>query len=615
MNKFHRVFAKNGFFLRVLWVGFVGLILQGCLLKKDRFSDLRPVPKGEGNYGGIFKYNETEFYRSLYPLNVTEVMGHRIVTQLYEGLVKFNQSDLAIKPSLASSWVVAENATKFTFTLRKSVRFHDDPCFSGGKGREMTIQDVVFSFNRLCTYDANNQGFWSVQGLIKGCDDYYLTTKIKSLEAQWAGASDTTRAKLRNDIEETKQKLTRGMQTEIEGISVLNDSTLEILLNKPFAGFLNRLALPFAAIYPHEAWDRYGVDMRDHAVGTGPFYLKTSETDVAVILRRNKHYWGKDEYGNALPYLDGIKISFIAEEKTELIEFTAGNFDLKYRIPLEMIDEVMNEKEQLKGDFAKFQLQKGMELSIQYYGFLHTGKIFNNLYLRKAFNYAIDRQKICDFTLKGQGVPATNGIVPKGFSMFDYTAVNGFTFNPALAKEYLSKAGYPNGKGLPPIALQINSGGGRNEAVAEAIQKMLEENLNIQVNITQMVWAQHTENLETSKTDFYRLGWVADYPDPENFLNLLYSIHIPKLASEKAYINSFRYKSAHYDELFLKANQTIEDRERYQLYQKLDQQVVDDAVIMPIYCPKIYRLIGTNVRNFPLNSMEYRDFETVYFAK
>ena len=142
---------------------------------------------------------------------------------------------------------------------------------------------------------------------------------------------------------------------------------------------------------------------------------------------------------------------------------------------------------------------------------------------------------------------------------------------------------------------------------------MLEENLNIDVNITQLVWAQHTENLETSKSDFYRLGWVADYPDPENFLNLIYGEHVPKKASDKAYINSFRYQSKTYDELFRRANQTADEKQRYLLYQQLDQLVVNDAVVMPIYCPKIYRLLQPSVRNFPLNAMEFRDFEKVYF--
>ncbi|MBK7957637.1 MAG: ABC transporter substrate-binding protein [Bacteroidetes bacterium] len=586
--------------------------MSSCLQSKKKGDVLVKAAKGDRYYGGVFKYNETEYYRSLYPLNITEVVGHRISTQIYEGLVKFNQSDLSIQPALASNWVIQDNATRFTFTIRPNVYFHDDPCFPGGKGRLMNIKDIEFCLKNLCTYDANNQGYWSVQGLIVGSENFYNTTKWNYLESQLAGASDSNKIKIQRDIEEVKTKNKGIKTTELTGLVILNDSTLEIRLESPFAGFLNRLALPFASIFPPEAFLKYGTKMRDHAVGTGPFYVKTIEQDISVILRKHEKYWGRDSFGNTLPYLSGVKISFIAEEKTELIEFNAGNLDLKYRIPLEMIDEVMTKNESLKPAYSKFQLQRENEMSIQYYGFLHTGKIFNNIHLRRAFNYAIDRQKLCDFTLKGQGVPADDGIVPKGFAKMNYAAIKGYTFDPALAKEHLTKAGYPNGKGLPQITLQINSGGGRNEALAEAIQKMLEENLNIDLNITQLVWAQHTENLETSKSDFYRLGWVADYPDPENFLNLIHSMHIPKNANDKAYINSFRYRNPAYDALYDEAKKTIDEDERYALYTKMSQIIVDDAVVMPIYCPKIYRLLSPHIRNLPLNAMEYRNLEAVW---
>jgi oligopeptide transport system substrate-binding protein len=593
---------------------FSAIFLFGCGSEKQKSKALIKAPKGEMMYGGVFKYNETEYYRSLYPLNITEVVGHRISTNIYEGLVKFNQADLTIKPALASSWRVEESATKFYFNIRQDVFFHDDACFKDGVGRKMKIEDIVYCLERLCTYEANNQGFWSVQGLIKGSDNFYNTTKLNKLEGQVNTASDSSKIQLQKDIVELRTKLNNTKSTSLEGVKVLNDSTLLIELQSPNAGFLQRLALPFSAIYPREAWEKYGTDMRDHAVGTGPFYIKKIEQDVTVIMRKNLKYWGRDTLGNTLPYLDGVKVSFIAEEKTELIEFTASNLDMKYRLPLEMLDEIMDKKNNLTPAYQKFQLQRSGETSIQYYGFLHTGKIFNNKKLRQAFNYAIDRQKLCDYTLKRQGVPAPGGIVPAGFAGFDYTKVHGYIFDPSKAKALLAEAGYPGGKGLPPITLQINSGGGRNEAVAEAIQKMIEENLQIDVNITQMVWAQHTENLETSKSDFYRLGWVADYPDPENFLNLLHSKHIPAKASDKAYINSFRYKNPVYDALYEKSLTIIDDKTRNEIYTQLDQICVDDAVVMPIFCPISYRLVGSKVKNFPQNPIEYRCLEDVWFS-
>jgi peptide/nickel transport system substrate-binding protein len=165
------------------------------------------------------------------------------------------------------------------------------------------------------------------------------------------------------------------------------------------------------------------------------------------------------------------------------------------------------------------------------------------------------------------------------------------------------------------VTLEINSGGGRNEKVAEAVQKMLEENLNVDVEITQVVWAQHTNNIETGKTSFWRLGWVADYPDPNNFLNLFYGKIVPKTMEEAAYMNSFRYINPKYDEMFEKALATTNEAERNKLYYQLEQIVIDDAPLLPIYYSVNRRLIQPYVKNFDANAMEFRAFREVWLDK
>jgi peptide/nickel transport system substrate-binding protein len=184
-----------------------------------------------------------------------------------------------------------------------------------------------------------------------------------------------------------------------------------------------------------------------------------------------------------------------------------------------------------------------------------------------------------------------------------------------LAKKEMALAGYPNGKGFPKVTLHINSGGGRNEKVAEAITTMLHDNLNIEIDITQSLWAQHTENLESAKFQFWRLGWVADYPDAENFLNLFYGGHVPKNPTDKAYINSFRYINPEYDRLFEKALATADFEKRSELYLQLDQIIIDDAPVLFIYFNLNRRLLQPYVRNFPANGMEYRLFKSVWFDK
>jgi peptide/nickel transport system substrate-binding protein len=239
--------------------------------------------------------------------------------------------------------------------------------------------------------------------------------------------------------------------------------------------------------------------------------------------------------------------------------------------------------------------------------------VFSKKEVRIAFNYAIDRKKICDYTMKGTGVPATHGFVPPGMSGYESKAIKGYEYNPEKAREYLAKAGYAEGKGFPETTLQINSGGGTNEQVAEAIQKMLQETLNIKVNITKVPFAQHLENYETGKVSFWRAGWVADYPDPENFLNLFWSAHIPPKLTDKSYLNAFRYKSEKFDKAFTEALQTIDEDRRNLLYLTADQALIDDAAVMPIFYYKDYRMLQPYVKNMPQNAMEYRNLRDVYF--
>jgi peptide/nickel transport system substrate-binding protein len=521
--------------------------------------------------------------KSLFPLSITETVGYHIVSQIYEGLTVFNQKDLTIGPCLAKSWTISDDGKTYTFNLRTGVHFQDDPCFKDGKGRLVTARDFEYCLTQLCTPGTKNNGFAFVRDLIVGATAHY-----QALEKQ---------AKV---------------IPPVDGIKVLSDSVLELDLEHASPSFLERLALPFADVFPKEAVDYYKNDILYHPVGTGPFFLKALKPDDALILVRNPNYWGVDESGNQLPYLDGIKVSFIKEDKTELLEFQKGNLDMKYRLPFDMIDEILDDNKQLKGDFKKFVLQVKPELSTQFYGFLIPDKIVGNKNVRLAFNYAIDREKIADYTAKGEGVPCTHGIVPLGIPGYDNKAVHGYTFDVKKAKDYLAKAGYPDGKGFPTITLETNSGGGRNEKIAEAIQKMLIENLGIDVEITQVVWAQHINNIETGKVAFWRFGWVADYPDPENFLNLFYGKNVPATFEEASYMNPFRYKNPQFDALFEKAEATVNSDERNKLYEQLDQMIVDDAPLLSIYYSMNRRLIQPYVQNFPNNGMDYRCFREVW---
>jgi oligopeptide transport system substrate-binding protein len=220
-------------------------------------------------------------------------------------------------------------ALKYTFHLRDNVFFHDDDCFENNIGRKVTAHDFKYCFDRLCYNNpAENQGFWIFKDIVLGANEYYAKT-------------------------ETNKKDFSG----ISGIVAIDDTTLHIQLIQPYAVFLARLGLIFTKVYPKEAVEKYGSEMRLHCVGTGPFFIKKILDNQVVFLTKNKKYWAKDEYGNQLPFLENIKVTFIHEKKTELQEFVAGKSDLVYKFPLEMIDEIIDINTNLKPAYQKFQLQ------------------------------------------------------------------------------------------------------------------------------------------------------------------------------------------------------------------------------------------------------------------
>lgn len=576
--KYTNLLTRSVFIILLFSVSFFA-----CERNKRHYKMLEG--KGSITLGGIFRWNETEFIRSLFPHNITEVTGHRCSNQIYEGLLMMSQKDLSIRPCIAKNYEIDESATVYTFHLRSNVFFHNDACFANGKGRVVTAHDFKYCFDLLCTKSPMNKGFWVFENRVVGANTYHeLSINNKDLPTEG-----------------------------VSGIVAVNDSTLQIRLEQPFAAFVYILATPFTAVFPKEALLLYGKEMRMKTVGTGPFILKSVIEDEVVILSKNTHYWDSDSLGNKLPYLDGIRISFIKEAQAELLEFKRGNLDQVYRPALEMMEEIYDENGALQNEYSGFVSQHKPSLSLQYYGFLNCSPLFANTDLRKAFCYAIDREKLCRYTLKGTGMPAKYGVVPPGCGAYKSENITGFSYDPVLAKQYLASAGYPDGKGLQPLVLQINAGGGRNQQVAEAVTKMLRDNLNISVEITQLPWAQHLENAETGKVLFWRFGWVADYPDPENFLNLFYGPHVPVKINDNSYINTVRHKSKAFDVLFKKALATTNDTARLKLYNQADSIVINDAPLLPIYYDVEYRLLQNYIVNYPKNSMEFRLLRDVWF--
>jgi peptide/nickel transport system substrate-binding protein len=547
------------------------------------------VPKerkaiGDVNYGGVLKINKDEYFATLFPHHVDEIIAQQIASQVYEGLVKLSPKSLEVLPSLAKDWEIRNGGRTFKFQLRTGIYFRNDPCFKDGIGREVKAADFKYCFEKLCTSnDQMNSGFYIFQDRVIGANEYYEST-LKG----------------------------KPLKEGVRGIKVLNDSTLQIDLEYPYHGFINMLTMPFTWVFPREAFENYGVDMRTHCVGTGPFYIKDSKNDESVILARNENYWSKDAFGNQLPYLDIVKFSFNKEKTAEYLEFRKGNLDLVSGIPSELRKKILQEVEIAN---SKFSIQIIPIMAIEYYGFQTQGKLFQNKKLRQAFNYAIDREKIAKFVLQDEAQPAIYGIVPPSFPNYNAKAVKGFSYNPGLARKLLAEAGYPSGNGFPKdFSLVLNSGGERNIEVAQAIQKMLADNLNLPIKLNVLPFPQKLEQENKGTAQFWKAGWVADYLDPQSFLDLFYGKLVPDEGGLSP-VNSGRYKSSRFDSLYEMALKQVNPVKRYALYQQADQAIIDDAAYMPIYYDQNTYLTQNYVKNLDFNALDYLDFSQVYFKK
>lgn len=563
-----------------------------CGGEKDSGQKSRGLLQASGGkfYGGVFRINESEYIKNLFPHNITDAYSYRVASQIYEGLFKFDSETLEVTKGLVEEFEVDESGTIYTFHLKKGVFFHENPCFTSGQGREMKASDVEYCFTKLCTKNINNQNFSIFKGNLKGADKYYAASAGNSIP-----------------------------ELSVEGIRVKDDYTIELELIEPNSLLTVNLARPACFIYPKEAEKKYGVDMRIHAVGTGPFSLNVDdvEEDISIILKKNANYHGKDEFGNQLPYLDAVSIQFIKDKKTELFEFRKGNLDMIYRLPTEYIIEILEETMPgANGEYSQFQLQRSPEMMTQFLTLNNQTGVFKNKNIRKAFNFAIDRTKILDFVLNGEGyAPGNHGITPPVFSNYDIKEIKGYSLNIDSARYYLNKAGYGGGRGFPKLNFLLNAEGERNTNVAVEIQKQLKDHINVDVELQILPFAQLLEKSYSGDYNILRAAWVADFPSPENFLWVFSSKDVPNSLNEASYPNVARYVNKKFDKNYEEALKAKSIEEANEYFKKAEIQLMEDAPVIILWYDEGYRLIQSFVKNFPNNPMQYRDLGKVYFEE
>ena len=343
----------------------------------------------------------------------------------------------------------------------------------------------------------------------------------------------------------------------------------------------------------------------------GAFIFDKWEPDQKVILTKNPKYWELDDAGNPLPYLDGIVLRQIQDIKTEFQEFDLGSLDKTDPLPPEFWERIITPDKKLTPAYQKYNLMHFPSMSVDYYGFLMIkSPLGTNKKLRQAFNYSLDRESIMKYVMK-RGIPGNRGPVPPCMPNYN-PQIEGYKYDPDKAKQLLAEAGYPNGEGLPEITLQLNSGGTTNERLAETIQQQISEITDppLKIKLDMLAWPQHLETVEHGKSEFFRLGWIADYPDPENFLSVLYGPNITPVGH-----NSTRFNDPEYNKLYEQALSTMELEERNNIYEQMEKIVIEEAPWLLISYGESFILTQSYVHNYPKNPMRYPIWKYIWLEQ
>ncbi|HXU28572.1 MAG TPA: ABC transporter substrate-binding protein, partial [Bacteroidia bacterium] len=394
------------------------------------------------------------------------------------------------------------------------------------------------------------------------------------------------------------------------GFESINDSTFVIYLKENFSPFLGILTMKYFSVVPQEIVNNYKEDFRKNPVGTGPFSFKMWEEGTQLTLVKNPNYFEKDANNNALPYLDAVSISFIKDKETSFMQFMKGDLDMISGMDAFNPSEVLDDKGKLKPFYKKkFVLQTQPYLKTDYLGFLiddKEGSVKNspttNRNVRRAINYAIDREKIIKYFHKNLGIPATAGFIPAALPSYNPNNVKGFNYNPDKARELLLEAGYPGGKNLPEIFLFSTE---TYTDMFEFIQSELAES-GIKIKIMVEKPSVLTQAIANNEIPFFRKSWVGDYPDEENFMSLFYS----KNFSPKGF-NYTHYSNPIFDKCYEQARNCLNDSIKISLYQKMDQMLIDDAPIVPLYYDEVVRLVSQKISDLNTNPMNLLNLKQV----
>jgi peptide/nickel transport system substrate-binding protein/oligopeptide transport system substrate-binding protein len=486
------------------------------------------------------------------PARFTDVDSEGVARRIFNTLVTLDAA-LQPAPELAERWDFAEGpgGPLYTFHLRRGVRFHN--------GRELTSSDVRYSFERVLRKETLSHSAWVMLPI--------------------AGAAE----------------FRDGRAATVAGIETPSPHVVRLRLREPFGPFLSHMAMGNAAIVPREEVERAeDLPFSRRPVGTGPFrFVRWRDNDVVELVRNEDYFAGA-------PKLAGVRFRVIKEPLVALQEYVAGHLE-HCAVPEGYMERLRT------GKWAG-QFQSTPTLSIFFIGITMTRQPGGgDARLRRAMNYAVNREFLCNRVLGGTYEPA-RGLLPPGLP--GASAEVGYTYDPARAREELRLAGYGPGNPPPPMTLYFTVGASGN-LIAQAVQSDLRK-VGIPVRLQVLDRAALLKATNDGEPDLFRLSWIADFPDADNFLGIF---HTSRFGSSG---NRVRYSNPLVDDLIIKSRRAT-GPERAALIKQAERIIVDDAPWIFLMHGRTNLLVKPYVRNFKIGPMDVGtsvnrvDFDAVSF--
>ena len=510
-------------------------------------KDKSVVGSGAKSTGGVFNMLWSD-PPTLDPHLTSDTTSAGIIVEIFGGLVAFD-TDLNLVPDLAESWEISSDAQTYTFKIRDEAVFHD--------GKNVTAADFKWSFERAAHPDTASP-----------VAETYLS-----------------------DIVGVKEVL-EGVTTDISGVTVIDEKTLQIEIDAPKAYFLAKLTYPTAYVLDKDNVEIENSEWTDNPNGTGPFRLLEYKIGERLILEKHSKY----HLGPAM--LDRIQMNLAGGSSMAMYENDEIHITGVGMLDLERIKD--------PADPLNSQLVTASpSFSISYIGFNVTQPPFDDILFRQALNHAIDKELIAKEVLADLVVPAY-GILPPGFPGYN-DSLEGLRFDPVLAKKLLSESNYFDIENRPRIVVTIPGTGGTPNLDLEVIINMWFENLGVEVEIQQVEWATYLQDLDKRKFQAYAgLGWQADYPDPEDFLDILFYSDSDN--------NHGAYNNPEVDGLLEKAR-VGDVQDRLNIYENVEEMIVNDAPWVPLWFGSDrYLLIKPYVKGYTIPPMTVPKMRHIYFA-